>query len=180
MARKNDLRLDRTVNVGKTDDGRCVILHVRYGPDPLNLRATVQSVQHEWIPCPDILSITGDVLYKGSESIEFGQIQDRLSEITKPAGSLTIEDLGRLVSLWDRWHLNTMRAECAHMDLSTVPDDLPGYAPGEPTRSEWMLDNLVCDQSGYRYGRAWLSEAVPPEVVDEIATLLDKGKELTA
>ena len=61
----------------------------------------------------------------------------------------------RLVEIWQRWHLNDMRAGCAHQRAA-------GWSSedcGKP-----------CSWCGYRYGTAWLREEIPADVVAEIMT----------
>lgn len=184
--------IDKKVGLGKTHDGYRVVIHVRYGPDDMGNAernpTPISSQTHEPIPYPDVLSITGEVcdLSKRRNSDAFivgaGQVVDAVREVTKPDGTLTVEDLNRLADLWQAWHLNTMRSACAHMDLSVVPDDLPDHLPyfdrksGNQDRQGWMLANIVCPTSGYRYGSAWLAEPVPDDVVAEIVTIIDKAK----
>jgi hypothetical protein len=184
--------IDKKVGLGKTADGYRVVVHVKYGLDDMGnaeRNPTPTSAHtHEPIPYPDVLSITGEVcdLSKRRSSPNFivsaGQTVDLVREITEPAGSLTTEDTRRFAELWDKWHLNAMRAACAHMDLSVVPDDLPAYTSYEDRkaglldRSGWMLANVRCPVTGYKYGSAWLAENVPDEVVEEISNLIAKAQ----
>lgn len=186
------LTINKKVGLGKTPDGYRFVIHVEYGPDDMgNAERNPNPISfhtHEPIPYPAVLSITGEVcdLSKRRSSPYFivgaGQCVGDLRAITEPAGQLTLEDTRRLADLWDAWHLNTMRAACAHMDLSVVPEDVPSFVSSEDRRagrldrSGWMQANLVCPTSGYKYGSAWLAEPVPDEVVEEIAALLEKAK----
>ena len=56
----------------------------------------------------------------------------------------------RLKDLWDRWHLNDMRAGCEHQRALgwTSYDD----HPSEP-----------CPECGYKFGSAWLFEPLPED-----------------
>jgi hypothetical protein len=75
------------------------------------------------------VSFTGEVAPKGvrygTNASSYGQVTDEL-----PA---------RLRMTWDRWHLNGMRAGCAHLGKGSTIGD-------------------VCEVSGYKYGHAWLVE----------------------
>lgn len=180
--------IDTKVNLGTIAHRQRVVIHVRYGLDPHNTSPVTSMHTHETIARPDLLSITGELcdLTKRRTSSNFvvaaGQIIDDVRTITTPAGTLTLDDVNRLADLWRTWHLNTMRAHCAHMDLSTTPADLPNYvsaadrATGRTDVPTWRLDNLVCPVSGYRYGRAWLAEAVPDAVIAELSALIDKAR----
>lgn len=52
-----------------------------------------------------------------------------------------------LVELWDRWHLNDMRAECEHQRAL-------GWTYQTHPAAE-------CPECGYRLGTAWLYEELP-------------------
>ncbi len=56
--------------------------------------------------------------------------------------------LALLIQIWEQWHLNNMRAGCRHQNESG----------GEKAISP-------CPQCGYKYGSAWLFDALPPEVM---------------
>lgn len=168
---------DRVI-FGRTDEGYRVIIEVKYGPDDMGnaeRQPIVQSVTHEQIPHPSVLSIAGEVVDRFRRDVSGGQIIEDVRAITKPAGTLTIEDLNRFADLWDAWHLNTMRAACAHMDTTIPEDAVMPERYGRPDEMGWLLANLVCPETGYTYGHAWLAEVVPPEIVDEIATILAKA-----
>lgn len=183
--------INKKVGLGKTDEGYRVVLDVYYGPDRegnAERQPVVQSVEHEEIPYPLVLTITGELcdLSKRRSSPDFivgiGQIHGEVRKIVQPDGSLTVDDAKRLADLWERWHLNTMRAACAHMDLSQVPDDVPENLPyaerqaGGVDRYTWIRTNLPCPVSDYKYGSAWLAENVPDEVVEEISNLIAKAQ----
>lgn len=55
------------------------------------------------------LAITGTVYPEEA----FGQIQDLLPSV-KPNRGVTRTEIDRLKEVWDRWHLNDMRAGCEH------------------------------------------------------------------
>jgi hypothetical protein len=96
-----------------------------------------------------------------------GQARESLSEITEPAPGWTLEEIAELRSLWERWHLNAMRAACAHM-----PTD---------ARERWdRREVVVCDTgSGYKYGTSWLVEPLPAEVVERVRYLMrDRSADL--
>lgn len=62
----------------------------------------------------------------------------------------------RLKELASRWHLNTLKAGCAHM---TLPQD----------QSYDARKDITCEAgTGYKYGSAWLVEPLPAEVLSEL------------
>lgn len=67
-----------------------------------------------------------------------------------------------LCRLWKRWHLNDMRAGCAHQGqpryTATGSADLDSVEP--------------CPKTGYRYGSAWLVEVIPQSELDAIGTMV--------
>lgn len=84
-------------------------------------------------------------------------------------------DLPRIKAIWDRWHLNDMRA-------------------GDPVQEAWLREhghgkdytetcaNLeaagLLVSNGYKYGHAWKFEELPEEVVAFLATLPDDSASL--
>ena len=99
-----------------------------------------------------------------------GQCREYLDDLTNTRPGLDIAELARI---WDRWHLNDMRA-------------------GSPAQEAWLRDNGrrghdysdTCARlaeaglnpdptTGYRYGSAWLSEPLPDDVVAFIDALPD-------
>ena len=104
-----------------------------------------ETVTHEPAPYRFLtLSIMGEHAPKGvrygTNASSYGQVRDVL-----PADD-------PLRQLWDRWHLNDMRALCAHQsgsaaDWQTIPP---------------------CTETGYQAGHAWLVELLPGDVLAEI------------
>lgn len=79
------------------------------------------------------------------------------------ATTMTEATARRLVELADRWHLNTLRAGCAHQ----APTVKRLLASGTPHRD--LLDEVPpCPETGYRYGHAWLVEPLPDEILVEL------------
>ena len=101
----------------------------------------------------------------------------------------------RLCALWDRWHLNCIRAGCRHQieeKWAERPID-----PSKPTNTygKFVEDRMTttwnqlvwvsrkkhpqgllsepCPICGYRYGTEWLIEELPDEVVSETKFLCE-------
>lgn len=103
------------------------------------------------------LSICGDVWKRGrGDIIAGGQLCDDIkSYINRYAVEVSTVD--RIIAIWNRWHLNDMRACCEHQrELNWT------YAghPSEP-----------CPTCGYECGTAWLYEEIPAEVLTEVLQL---------
>jgi hypothetical protein len=68
------------------------------------------------------LSIMGDTYYPGARDIESGgQILDEVRLLLDTPGATFARpraDIARLLEIWDRWHLNGMRAGCEHQRAS--------------------------------------------------------------
>lgn len=99
----------------------------------------------------------------------------------------------RIAELWDRWHLNGMRAGCRHQIADgwgkrPIDPDKPTNTYGRHFTGQssptWNLLGWVrpdehpeglmgraCPTCGYEYGTAWLYEPVPAEVIAELRTL---------
>jgi hypothetical protein len=96
----------------------------------------------------------------------------------------------RIVEVWRRWHLNAMRAGCEHqrreawdqrpIDPSKPLDSYGKHYPGQEhatwNQLTWVrpeeypggLLTAPCPVCGYRYGSAWLTEELPPEIIQEV------------
>lgn len=78
-----------------------------------------------------------------------------------------------LKRLWDRWHLNDMKAGCAHQEARyrDHPEDRPTYsndyrgATGDRLSPD---EGSACPQCGYRYGSAWVYEQLPDDLIEQI------------
>lgn len=77
----------------------------------------------------------------------------------------------RLYEIWDRWHLNDMRAGTpAQMKLiRELLADCPNADYDK--QCDFLADNHLLVDNGYKYGSAWLKEDLPQEVVDYVSSL---------
>lgn len=100
------------------------------------------------------------------------------------------ERVQRMVEVWKRWHLNTMRAGCEHQraegwDKRPIDPSKPLQTYGrhfEGQRQDtWNMLGWVrpvehpegllgkpCPTCGYRYGSAWRTEPLPEGVIEEV------------
>jgi len=85
-----------------------------------------------------------------------GQILDHLT-VDRYAPGWNAETLMRFHDIWERWHLNDMRAECEHQRKR-----------GETWTSH---PSAVCPDCGYTLGSAWLREELPSYVIDFLTGL---------
>lgn len=96
------------------------------------------------------LSICGNVWnHLKSDTYLGGQCLDDLQKLLPHD-----KKLARIVAIWDRWHLNHMRAGCQHQREA-------GWT--------WQTHPSVhCPMCGYAYGSAWLREELPQSIIDEV------------
>lgn len=138
------------------------------------------------------LAISGDVWEPHHKDIVMGgQINDELRTAIKEhrfKSNFSDDDINRILDAWDRYHLNDMRAGCEHQrawkwNEIKLDDSKPltqdnmamwsSYGPKKQLtygnhRFESHPRGLLsypCPICGYRYGTAWLYEALPDDVV---------------
>lgn len=138
------------------------------------------------------LSIQGSYKGSGGQVIsEFKEHDSRgylnLSQI-EPAKNWNSEKIVKFFDIWDKWHLNNMRAGCIHQRelnwhkiriIIDEPSENYGlHYPGQKQPS-WNLFSWIreeehpqgllckpCPVCGYKYGTSWLFEEIPTEVVE--------------
>jgi hypothetical protein len=174
--------IDKVVRLG-TIEGHGVFCHIQFGPDKLNPGK----------PGP-VLSITGVVGPKrnGNAWGGCGQIHDSLNGLV-PGEGWTPELITRFLKTWKAWHMNGMRAACAHQraegwDLRPIDRTKPTNTYGRhfvgQKHDSWNMLGWVrpdehregllgkpCEVCGYKYGTSWLFESVPDEVVSFLESL---------
>lgn len=144
-----------------------------YGGMKVLIEATIklkassrETTTHKHVQSYHTLSISGS--YNGGA----GQIVDTLKKLDTVA--IPKQDLQDLIEIWERWHLNDLRAGCVHQKPMEVSYDHPEYE-----HYKW-LNNKRCP-NGYKWGTAWLIEEIPHEVIDrviEIFTAQPKAKSI--
>lgn len=83
----------------------------------------------------------------------------------------TIRKLNKFNAVWDRWHLNHMRAYCEHQREL--------YGKKELKYKQWVYETehpegilcKPCPICGYRYGTSWMKEELPFEVYEFLVGL---------
>lgn len=151
--------------IGRTPDGLRLVVSIR-----LELATTTgDTVDHQPVQAPAYrVAITGGVVDRAGRDYESaGQILEELDTVDRLTPGWSPADVESLRTIWQRWHLNDMRAACEHMppagELITEPDGFGG-------RRVSTTDN-VCPVTGYKYGHAWLLEYVPTDVLAELVRL---------
>jgi hypothetical protein len=178
--------------LGTTDTGDAVIVEVRITTDEQDYT----TVTHERVTGSLRLSVTGEVINawhdrhgRGRDDnaiVSCGQVggyaddpgRSALNSITTPAPGWTLAEIAELEAIWARWHLNDMRAACAHMDPATLAREPNGYGGDRISTTD---PANTCPESGYRYGHAWLYEPIPADVLADVARLTrDRSHDLYA
>ena len=153
------------------EDGRRYQVRLEARIEPAQLRATGATIDHEPIPADAVeFAISGSVYYAKSDGtrdrryadcLSCGQVIDDLRKIKSPRAQ-------HIADLWERWHLNGMRPNCAHMGHQT-------YTPGLACPAGLPLpqpdDNVSRRPAVYTSGSAWLFEPIPAEVLAELRQL---------
>jgi len=128
-----------------------------------------------------VLSIVGNIWQpRRGDIVEGGQCQDtireHLNDGTLKLKGYTKEEILKLLDIWDRWHLNDLRAGCEHQ-RALIP--LYKKEKGEDFFNASNYDEIIklpefkkCPVCGYKYGTAWLFEPLPKEVISFIRELV--------
>lgn len=150
--------------IGTTDETR----NGRRGYVVVEVTLSVQAgehvtTEHGTIVDPMRLSVTASQYApydRKDDPSRSGQARESLGEVTEPAPGWTLAEIAELGEIWERWHLNDMRAACDHMS----PDAHALWNRG-------TVEECTAG-SGYTYGRAWLTEEIPADVVERVRVLM--------
>lgn len=155
------------VFVGTTANGERVLM-----TGELRTERPSETIEHEEIEAPVVLSLTSAV-FKGKKNISrnhivSGATLEHLGKIVAPAPGFTLDEARELHAIGTRYHLNTLKAACVHMDMNTP--ERKGKDAGA------LLDQrIVCSKTGYRWGSAWLVEPLPAEIQVRFMQLMRQG-----
>jgi hypothetical protein len=134
--------------------------------NPVEITLSIQPTEHG----PRV-SLQGLIWQRSRRDIESGgQNQDTLRRFYP-----TDARVQRLCDLWDRWHLNDMRAGTPAQEAAirtwraALPDPRRDYDYG--AACDYLKSLNLYDDQGYKYGHAWLFEPVPAEVLAELRAI---------
>jgi hypothetical protein len=134
--------------IGKNDQGDRFYLTLEIK----NNEREAITIEHKKVFSYQTLSICGEVVeYRKQNASNFGQICERLSEITQPSKGFALKDVAKIKEIWEKWHLNDLQSHCAHQDKAIKWDQV------DP-----------CPLNGYKAGSAWLLSELPQEIINEI------------
>lgn len=147
----------RYILIGRNRDGEKVYVKARFE----YLKDTVQGIadqrentDHEMTTERLRLGVNGvrvarrGRLDRSGSWLGCGQNEFDLLELQTLEPDWTVGDVAKLHELWQRWHLNDMRAVCSHQTVT----------PGKE------LETLPCPETGHQYGEKWLYESLPYSV----------------
>lgn len=130
------------------------------------------SVEHESLTEFTGLAISGwTVRYRSNTTNSAGQIVDSLVGMTEFADGWTEADVTSLRRIWRMWHLNDMQAGCAHMNKREAQKAYASVERPWTMKDADLPSAMICPETGYRYGSAWLVKTVPAEVWAELDRL---------
>ena len=148
------------VNIGKDRNGLTVKLYAKISQEFTEYEC--ETVDHQKTHAHNELSIS---VWVGGDSANAygGQAVEVLDDLRY--SSLTPSEVQQLRDIWERWHLNNLKAGCIHQgDVDTHSKDWEKLSEVETSK---------CPE-GYRYGSAWLVEPLPYSVVKFIKHLAHK------
>ena len=148
MKNPNDKRaLSKTLYVGNNSDGR-VFVTVKFNDGKLSLTGVIGPTTN------------------GNARGSCGQIIDSIGEITNYHKGFNDNNLRELITLWNRWHLNDMRAGLPIQEefIRNLEKDGWKYTSYDATCAKLKENNLY-EVNGYKYGHKWNFEEVPDEVL---------------
>lgn len=90
-----------------------------------------------------------------------------------PAGWWTRPAIAKFLDVWDRWHLNHMRAGTPKQEQHLREHPVKAVYPAnhyDEARKSLAAAGLDPD-NGYRYGSQWLREEVPADVLEWLRAL---------
>ena len=109
-----------------------------------------------------------------------GQYMNPLTnEDRPPLTGWNRDTMRQLAEVWNRWHLNNMRAGCEHQranwgDVTARVETEKGPRPRCQTYPTEHPDGVLtkpCEVCGYKYGSEWLYEEVPVNVLKWLQSL---------
>lgn len=175
---------ERKIGLGYTEKGYRVVAEIRLDEPTPGKETTF--IDHSTGPAPAQLGIMFNVV---SPTNRHGQVPAEDRVITRRAsndpGPATDAAINRV---WERWHLNDMRAACEHMTeemLNPADEVLDAYLAEHPERGRYgrldalqsyRLDHVACPVTGYTWGHSWLAETISDDDLAIIRTLLEKGR----
>ena len=110
--------------------------------------------------------------FQGRSSISSGQ---NWEELLKREPLFTKTEVNILYNVWQRWHLNDLRAGTPKQEAEIRKYKAAAGRYEYKEACDWLEKaNLLVD-NGYRYGTAWLKEEVPKYILKWLFSLPGTG-----
>lgn len=176
---------DNDYFLGRTIEGYRVWAHVEISEPEQHARATF--TDHSQGPAPVTLGISWTVLASPRHPNLADDRYLRGAGQTSPEDRVipNAPDAVRVVEdMWLEFHLNTLKAACDHMTpemLNPGSEVIDAWIDADPNRGRygrthalqgWRLANVVCPDTGYRWGSAWLARTIPADRLDALRAAL--------
>lgn len=169
MNARTTTRTERKIGLGWTADRYRVVATVAL-EEPDAGRTSTYTDHHEG-PAPLRFAVMFDMV-KGSDW-GGGQVPSEDRVIARRHEDDASPELAEWIdAAWRAHHLNDMHAECDHM----MPEMLARRE--DESTGEWqtrMLDTVVCPETGYKWGRAWLARELPADVIATARNIIADG-----
>ena len=146
------------------------------------------------------LSITGveGPLPSGNARGSCGQIDMHLraEDFATFAPGWNTATINKLLAIWGRWHLNDLtpgtprqmeairakqqeanRADPLHKEAPHAYASRQGFSSYYDMERKWLVEAGLLVDHGYTFGTKWLTEAVPDDVLEFLASLPDADRE---
>jgi hypothetical protein len=114
------------------------------------------------------LSIVGEI-----NTHTFGQCDASIRELVEQHGSGHRDkgEILKLLDIWDRWHLNTMRAGTPRQQEILRPWLKRNPNKDYTEQCDYLFSHGLLVDDGYKYGTAWLYDPLPDDVITFISGL---------
>lgn len=101
------------------------------------------------------------------------QCDDSIRELVEQHGSGHRDkgEILKLLDIWDRWHLNTMRAGTPRQQAILRPWLKRNQNKDYTEQCDYLFSHGLLIDDGYKYGTAWLYEPLPDDVITFISGL---------
>lgn len=101
-----------------------------------------------------------------------GQIIMSTWPITEYAPGWDEDKVTKFREVWDRWHLNDMRAGTPAQEALLESHAIKGY----DNQCAFLKEHGLYVDNGHRYGMAWFKEELPEGVIEFLASLPDADR----